>query len=288
MTLRDATRIRFQCPGVTVIDHDSNRGFGAAVNTGFRAARGRFLAALNNDALVSWECLARIMRFLDTHRGASAGAPQILDREGRPQRVGFDIPRTPWRRIVDRRRSGDVLGAPAASSTGHYRAGYLKGACVVFTRRALEEVGLFDEQFHMFAEEIDLFQRLSFAGWTAWVVADADVQATHLAGLSTRNHINPELAERFRLQSYRSMCVYYRKHHAWVTAALMRGLLVARLSGRLLRSFVTGETRWDAPRGPREQLACLVTVLRPCQSRPSEPSLEAPAPGHDGPWTSLR
>ena len=124
---------------------------------------------------------------------------------------------------------------PAASTSGPeapYSAGYLKGACVVFARPALADVGLFDEQFHMFAEEIDLFNRLLSAGWTAWVLPE--VHATHFGGLTTRNHSDPAKAKQFRLRSYRSMCLYYQKHHTWPTATVLRGLLATRLFGRFL------------------------------------------------------
>ena len=258
-------QVRFRFADVTVFQHAVNRGFGAAVNTGFTAARGRFLAALNNDAFVSWTSLERIMTFLEATQRAAAGAPQILDRAGHPQRVGFDIPSVPWRRNLRARRSEHT----AVGQTGRpYPSGYLRGACVVFDRRALEEVGLFDEQFYMFAEEIDLFQRLSVAGWTAWVIPD--VTATHLAGMTTRNHPDPKRADTFR-RSYRSMCLYYRKHHSRVSATVLRGMLATRLCGRFVRSIAT--TRWGDPRGPKEQLACLGAVLRLGRSTPVEPAL---------------
>ena len=164
--------------------------------------------------------------------------------------------------------------APAASTSGPeapYSAGYLKGACVVFARPALVDVGLFDEQFHMFAEEIDLFNRLWSAGWTAWVLPE--VHATHFAGLTTRNHPDPAKAKQFRLRSYRSMCLYYRKHHTWPTATVLRGLLATRLFGRFLGALASPAIQWDAPRGPREQLSCLATVLSRCRSTPVQPSL---------------
>ena len=268
-----AAVLRARHPQVTVIEHPTNRGFGAAVNSGFNAARGRFLASVNNDALVTWDTLERVAAFLETEPRAAAGAPQIIDGQGRPQRVAFDIPRAPWRRGWGRGRGG------SPSSARPTRAGYLKGACVVFRREALEDVGLFDEQFHMFAEEIDLFRRLAGAGWTVWALPD--VQATHIAGVTSRNHPDPELAARFRVQSYRSLCIYYRKHHSWLGATCLRGVLLARLLARLGRSLVRSGPRWREPRGGREIVRCLTTVLRAPPSVPRVPTLAPPlsAPG---------
>ena len=93
----EQTQARY--PQVQVVRHDVNRGFGAAVNTGFKAACGTFLAAVNNDALVAWNCFDRLVGFLRTHPDAGAAAPSILDRDGHNQRVGFDFPRPPWQRL---------------------------------------------------------------------------------------------------------------------------------------------------------------------------------------------
>ena len=262
-----ATVLRARHRQVTVIEHSTNRGFGAAVNSGFRAARGRYLASVNNDALVTWDALERIVAFLEQEPRAAAGAPQIVDADGRPQQVAFDIPRAPWRRGWRRRR------VRTPSSAGPTRAGYLKGACVVFRRDALREVDLFDEQFHMFAEEIDLFHRLSSAGWTVWVVPD--VQVTHAAGATSRNHEDPAVAARFRVQSYRSLCIYYRKHHFWLGATCLRGVLLARLLGRFMQALVGSGPRWHEPRGAGEIVRCVTAVLRAPRSVPRQPTLDS-------------
>ena len=147
----EQTQARF--PQVQVVRHDVNRGFGAAVNTGFKAACGTFLAAVNNDALVTWNCFDRLVGFLRTHPDAGAAAPSILDRDGHNQRVGFDFPRPPWQRLhAAARGSRPTRGTGAPEEP--YRAEYVRGACVIFKRAALQQAGLFDEQFHMFAEEI--------------------------------------------------------------------------------------------------------------------------------------
>ena len=266
---RTAEQIQTQFPWLQVIRHETNRGFGAAVNTGFKAATGAFLGVVNNDVFVSWNCLERLLQFLDAHPNVGAVSPLIVNGEGRAQQVGFEFPRPPWQRLGDfvrgsRRRSGPDHQKP-------YRAEYVRGACVVFRHSALQQSGLFDEQFYMFAEEIDLFRRLSLVGWQTWVVPSAT--ATHFAGLSSRNHPDPEVALGFRRQSYRSMCLYYRKHHSWITSVVLRGLLASRVTGRLIGSVLPMVHRSGPRRIQSEHLGCLAAVLKPCLSRPVEPSL---------------
>lgn len=263
--------LRARAGPVTVITHERNRGFGAAVNTGVRAARGRFVAAVNNDVQVSVATLRRLCRFLESHPHASAAAPQLLDTSGHRLQVGH---LRSWRSALRRARWRRASPAMSSRSRSHpYRADWIQGACLVLNRAALEDVGLFDEQFHLFAEEIDLFHRMASAGWDAWVVPD--VEATHLQGATTRNHENARLAARFRIQSYRSMCIYYRKHFSWPIASLGRGLLALRVLGRFLRAMASPGVHWKSPRGPSEQLRCLAAVLAPCVSQPQEPPLKS-------------
>jgi N-acetylglucosaminyl-diphospho-decaprenol L-rhamnosyltransferase len=273
-----ATRTRTRFPSVHVIRRDKNGGFGAAVNTGFQAARGDYLATVNNDALVTWPSLERLVAFLERTPGAAAAAPGIRNAQGTWQPTGFSFPRGPagWAR----RWTAGRHSPGTTPSTEPERADYLRGACLVFRRQALEQVGLFDEQFFMFAEELDLFRRLAARGWSAWVVRDA--VAEHIGGKSSRGHEDRAISSRFRRMSYRSMSVYYRKHHAWPWAVLLRGILAARVSGRLLRSVLLSVGRPEERWWVREHAGCLLNVVRPCSSVPLEPRLapRAAAP-HD-------
>jgi len=269
-------RIGREFPDVRLIARKKNGGFGAAVNTGFQAARGDYLATVNNDALVSWASLEQLVAFLDATPRAAAASPRIRDAEGRWQQTGFAFPRGPMGWVGTRLARRQTEGILPGDRLQPEHADYLRGACLVFRREALEQVGLFDEQFFMFAEEIDLFRRLAAAGWSAWVVPGA--AAEHSGGKSSRAHEDLAVSSRFRRLSYRSMSVYYRKHHAWPMATLLRGLLALRVAGRLGRSLalsigVPAERWWV-----REHAGCLRNVLRPCQSHPRVPQLAAREP----------
>jgi len=267
-----AGRVRQQFPAVVVLEQGANRGFGAAVNAGFQAARGSYLGTVNNDVVVSWSTLRELVSFLEENPEAAAAAPRIRDPTGERQRVVFDFPRPPWdllARRLDRRRRRTK--AQTMESADPVRSEYLRGACVVFRRAALEEVGLFDEQFFMFAEELDLFRRLDGAGWTSWVVPR--IVAEHAGGQSSRAHQDRTVSSRFRRLSYRSMCRYYHKHHVWPVAMVMRAVLAVRVSGRLARAVL------DSARGRAdawwigEHARCVTTVMQPATSNPVEPRL---------------
>ena len=70
----------------------------------------------------------------------------------------------------------------------------------------------------------------------------------------------------------------HRKHHGGITLVVLRGLLAVRVTGRLVGSVLPGAYRSGPPRSPAEHLACLAAVLKPCLSRPVEPSLPSVSP----------
>ena len=194
-----AREISERFPQILVLRHERNRGFGAAVNTGFSSATGRYLGTVNNDVSVTWSCLERLVRFVEDQADGGAVSPPIVDSAGVCRRVGFNFPRTPWQLMTQRSSRRVAGGQPSsAASVAPYASEYLRDACVVFKRAALEAVGLLDEQYHMFAEEIDLFRRLSRGGWTAWVLPSE--RATHCEGRTSGNHPDPATASKFRQQ----------------------------------------------------------------------------------------
>lgn len=258
-------RLHRRCPHVTVVALAENRGFGGAVNAGFLRARGRFLATLNNDARTSWQDLRHLVEFFDDEPRAGAAAPALRSADGSSQRVAFNFPAPAPAKLLRRSR----LATPRGPSP--WRVDYAKGACVAFRRSALEQVGLFDEQYWMFAEEIDLFRRLADAGWEAWIVPEAVV--THASGLSTRNHPDRDVSSRYRVHSYKSMCRYWSKHHGPLGALAMRAEMVARTTWRATVAAGRALTGRGDPWWIGEHLRCTAVLLRRWPNHPIEPRL---------------
>jgi len=259
-------RVRETCPDVVAIELEQNLGFGGAVNTGFQAARGRYLATVNNDVVASWDSLAVVVAHLENKPNAGAAAPGLSGATGEHQRVAFNFPMPLHQKLL---RGRNRLPHRAASP---YPVDYAKGACVLFRRTALEQVGLFDQQYWMFAEEIDLFRRLADAGWQTWVVPQAAV--VHGEGQTTRNHPDRKTSTKFRTQSYRSMCRYWDKHHSWLDRLVMRGEMMARVAGRIVGATFSAVLKRNDPWWIGEHARCLMVLLRRWPSQPDEPRLE--------------
>jgi GT2 family glycosyltransferase len=190
----DLVRQRFG-DRVRVVAHATNLGYGRALNAGMRAARGRYLLALNNDTEVAPGCLAALVEAADRHPSTGSFAPKILS---------FD----------DRRRIDSVglLLYPDGLARGRGRleedAGQydreeevlIASGCAMLVRRALlADIGGFDEDFFAYGEDTDLGLRARLAGWHCRSVPAAVVYHKYSAASSAYSPLKAFLVERNRL-----------------------------------------------------------------------------------------
>jgi GT2 family glycosyltransferase len=147
-------------PGVRLVRLRRNRGFAGNVNAGLRAARGSIVALLNNDAQAEPDWLTACVQALDQWPGVGAVASKVLyadrvtlnsagdqlGRDGAPRQRGVGLPDGP---VWDRPEA--VFGAT--------------GGAAVYRRAMLGDVGLLDEAFFMYLEDVDLAFRAQLAGW---------------------------------------------------------------------------------------------------------------------------
>lgn len=175
-----ADRLEERHPGFTVLRLPANRGYAGGNNAGIRATTAPFVLLVNNDTVLEPGVLAamrariadprtaavspRVVYFDDTRKINAAGLS--LTRAGEPVTRGRDAP------------DGPPYDQPAEIFGAH-------GACVLYRRAALDDVGLFDEDFFAYHEEFDLAWRLRRAGWTARYAPAARVR--HHEALSLRN-----------------------------------------------------------------------------------------------------
>lgn len=216
-------------PGVRVVANDTNRGFGAATNHGIRETTGDRLLLLNPDARVTAGAIDRLSTVLDTDPAVAIAGPRLVDDAGRSEL-------SHGRHIGPLAELGQKLRVRAYEHRWPFVAGWLErrmqvarfpdwvsGACWVARRDVLEAVGLFDERFFLYTEDVDLCARVRGAGHRVAFVPDAVVR--HTRGAS-RASVQAAADTQYR----RSHVAFYEKHHpAW--APLLRTYL--KLKGAL-------------------------------------------------------
>jgi N-acetylglucosaminyl-diphospho-decaprenol L-rhamnosyltransferase len=207
--------VRRDFPAVRAIDAGDNIGFSRANNLGIRATASALVLLLNPDTLVDDGALDRLVAGLRADPGAAAAGPRLVDGDGRPE-LSFGPPLSPWGefrqrrlgRAYQRREPWAVAEVERLTATPGPRA-WVSGACLLAWRADLEAVGLFDERYFLYTEDVDLCASLRRKGRRVVFVPGAVVR--HLRGRSGAG--TPGATEQRRRES---QLAFYRKHHpAW-------------------------------------------------------------------------
>jgi len=186
-----ARMVRQHYPNVRLIVNRENRGFAAANNQGIGESRGRYVLLLNPDTQVLDDALAVMVDFLDTHPTFGAAGACLLYPDGSFQHSAFRFP-GPMQcffdffpihhRLLNSRLNGRYPRAWYERGEP-FTIDHPLGACLMVRRETIEQVGLLDEGFFMYCEEIDWCWRMRKAGWQIACVPRARV--IHHAGAST-------------------------------------------------------------------------------------------------------
>jgi len=223
--------VRERYPDVRLIEQD-NRGMGGGNNTGMRAADGRYFFLLNSDAWVVDDAVDRLVRFADGHPDAAVVGPKLLNTDGTLQRSVRGEPSL-WRlateylyirKLAPHSRLLNPLYAGDFRHDAVREADWLFGPALLVRREAADAVGLFDERFFMFSEEVDWMTRFRRAGWKVLFFPDAEV--VHVGGASHGG--------RLYVENLRGHLRWFDKHRGPKEAERVRRLLLLSLRLRAL------------------------------------------------------
>lgn len=161
--------------GAKYLDHGSNRGFGAGVNTALKhlQAPPTKVLLLNPDAVIQPNDLEALLAHAGESERLAATAPRLTHSDGKAERVAWPFP-SPWRACLEAFGLGRFLG---------FGQQFVIGAVLLLDWKAIQEIGLFDERFFLYCEETDWQRRATDAGWRSAVCAEA-VAAHTRAGTS--------------------------------------------------------------------------------------------------------
>jgi N-acetylglucosaminyl-diphospho-decaprenol L-rhamnosyltransferase len=202
---------------VTLTRNPHNAGFGAANNLAIRAGRAPYVLVLNPDTRVTAGALELLCRLLDSRPELGMVGPRLEREDGSFDHAAKRSFPTPLGALAH--FSGVGRGPGAGSRLSQYRAPELgereagpvdavNGAFMLIRRSALNEVGLFDEGYWMYMEDLDLNYRLARAGWVTWYEPEATV--FHVKAGTSGEVRDLRLNRAFHYGMYR----FYRKHYA--------------------------------------------------------------------------
>lgn len=223
--------VRERYPDARVIEQD-NKGMGGGNNAGMRVAEGRYFFLLNSDAWVAGDGLDRLVEFADAHPEAAVVGPLLRNTDGTLQRSVRGEP-TLWRlateyffirKLAPRSRLLNPLYRGDFAHDRIAEVDWLYGPALLVRRAAADAVGLFDEDFFMFSEEVDWMTRFRRAGWKVLFFPGAEV--VHVGGASHGG--------RMYVENLRGQLRFLAKHRGPKTAERARRLLLVALRLRAL------------------------------------------------------
>lgn len=201
-------------PDFNLVRNDRNLGFARANNIGIRMSSGKYLCLINSDVVVRPGCLLNIHRYMEAYPEIGILGPQIVNDAGAVQRSCMGFPTT-WN-IFCRALALDSVFPQLPLFGGHLltfwphnttrRVDVINGCFWAVRRSALDTVGLLDETFFMYGEDMDWCRRFRLAGWPAVYFTGA--QAVHYGGASSAR-----APVRFYIEKQKANLAYWRKHH---------------------------------------------------------------------------
>jgi N-acetylglucosaminyl-diphospho-decaprenol L-rhamnosyltransferase len=223
-------------PDTLVIRNGRNLGFPVAANRGMAATHSEFVLLINPDADVSAGTLEGFLKVARDHPRAGAIGALTRNLDGSIYPSARRIP-SPWLGLAH-----TILAPfwPTNPWTRRYRMAdwdrrterevdWVSGSSVLLRRAALDEVGLFDEAYFMYVEDMDLCTRMRKAGWEVWFSPQLEI--THIGGTVTKGQ------RRMTLEHSKSIYVFFTKHQARGWRVVLRPLVWTLL--RLRAAFMS-------------------------------------------------
>jgi N-acetylglucosaminyl-diphospho-decaprenol L-rhamnosyltransferase len=208
----DVVRRQAEHLPLRVITLDRNLGFAAANNVGIRASSGGAVLLLNSDTIVPPGAVDGLMRTLDDRPEATVVGPRLVDGEGRAE-LSFGkmiSPVSEWRQkrlvVGNARREPHASARVEALTRMEHWPDWVSGACLLVRRAEADAVGLLDERYFMYTEDVDFCAAIRARGGR--ILFTPAVEVVHLRG---RSAASAPAATRAAYR--RSHLAFYRKHH---------------------------------------------------------------------------
>lgn len=206
--------VRELFPWVKLVANTENLGFSKANNQGIRMATGKYILLLNPDTLVQEDTFRACFDFMEAHQDAGALGVRMIDGSGRflpESKRGFPSPF-----VAFSKATGLSALFPRSKTFNRYHLGYLdehqthevdvlSGAFMFIRKSVLDQIGLLDEDFFMYGEDIDLSYRIVQAGYKNYYFPETGI--VHYKGESTKKG-----SLNYVVTFYKAMIIFARKH----------------------------------------------------------------------------
>lgn len=237
--------VREEFGDVILIESKENLGFAKANNMAIKKAKGDYILLLNPDTIVVEACLDKCVRYMDKHKGIGILGCKVVLTGGSLDlacRRSFPTPEVSFFRMA-----GLSKLFPKNKRFARYNLTYLDenetyevdsvvGAFMMVRREVVEQVGMLDEDYFMYGEDIDWCFRAKQAGWKVVYYHEAEI--VHYKGASGGKK-NPEIIREF----YRAMYLFYKKHYKSQYSFLTTGIIYLGITLKLMLSLAINQLK---------------------------------------------
>jgi GT2 family glycosyltransferase len=229
-----------QFPNVQIISNNDNVGFAKANNQGIKVAKGRYILLLNTDTVIEPSTIDTMIRLMDHDPKIGASGCKVVLPDGLLDKAckrGFPTPSASFYYAF-----GLSKLFPKNPRFNQYQLGYLNpdeeypvdclvGAFMLVRRETIDQIGMLDEEFFMYGEDIDWCYRIKQGGWQIHYYPRTSI--IHYKGASSRRKPYKIIYE-----FHRAMWLFHRKHYKRKYPAIVNGLVFAGISIKFFISLL--------------------------------------------------
>ena len=248
-------------PGINFIFNKENLGFAAANNIGIRKSKGKYVLLLNPDTIVNENSFQPMIDYLKEYQNVGAVGCKIFNADGEIERSTHSFPSLLKEFVHANEFIKRFLGYESnilnkvktflrLKSLESYwdhnstkEVDHVTGACMMVKREVIEKVGLLDEVFFLYNEEVEWSMRIKKAGYK--IVFHPESNIIHLFGHSTKQKVQQQTINNLLLERYRGMFYFFQKHYSFIKLLLLRVIVLQGFSLRLFLNYVNGLSATD-------------------------------------------
>jgi GT2 family glycosyltransferase len=230
-----AEEVQNRFPKVKLIRNQKNEGFAVANNQALRLMRGKYAVLLNPDTLIVDSSLTKMVKFLEEHKRVGILGCKIVNPDGSSQASAFPLPTLKdlllsgfaagwifWGRCIQRYSSRYYV-----SQKLPVKVGWVSGACLMVRKRIIDEIGLLDENFFLFSEDVDWCIRANRKGWAVVFYPEAII--IHYGGQSAQKNLALKISSFYQKRFY-----FGKKHFGRFALLILKLSSFFELIGKLL------------------------------------------------------
>jgi len=222
-------------PQVRLIENQNNKGFAVANNQALKLIRGKYALLLNPDTLIINSSFTKMVEYMEENKRVGMVGCKILNPDGSLQASAFPLPTLKdlilsgfaaswifWGRYVQRYSSRHYVPQKVP-----VKVGWVSGACLMIRKRTMDEIGLLDENFFLFSEDVDWCIRASRKGWAVIFYPEATI--IHYGGQSAQKNLALKISSFYQKRFY-----FGKKHFGKLALLILKLISFFELIGKSL------------------------------------------------------